>query len=156
MKIFLPFVRSPLLSLDQEEDILFEILQTSSYQKRTHMVPDSLLWMAAQKRADDMAEKNYFSHISPTGVAPNDVAREVGYELPDWYKAGKNNIEAISIGSGKPENVALAWLNSKKGHRAQVFGEDKFYLEQECIGIGRSKAQDGRIITVFLSAPCME
>lgn len=155
-KIFLPFARKENTTLDQEEDILFDILLTSPYQKRKTMVQHPLLWLAAQKRADDMAEKNYFAHISPTGVAANDVARSVGYVLPDWYPAGKNNIESISIGGGKPENVALAWLNSKKGHRLQVFGDDEFYREQECIGIGRSEAQDGRIISVFLSAPCME
>lgn len=157
-KTFIPFARKEgkESSLDKDEDILFDLIENSSYQKRKAMYRHPLLWLAAQKRADDMAEKDYFAHISPSGVSPNQVVRSVGYVLPDWYPKDKNNVESISIGGGEPENVALAWLNSKKGHRLQVFGEDDFYREQECVGIGRSKARDGRIITVFLSAPCME
>jgi hypothetical protein len=79
----------------------------------------------------------------------------VGYKLPDWWKVKGNNVESIAVGGSKPENIAISWLNSS-GHRKHVFAEDKFYKDQLCAGIGRSKAKDGRLLTVFISAPCAD
>jgi hypothetical protein len=152
-KIFLPFVVKEDSLKDEFEVQLFDLIYQSSYQRRTAMHQHPLLWLAAQKKADDMAEKNYFGHTSPSGFTANELVRSVGYKLPDWYRAKGNNVESISIGGGKPENVAIGWLNSP-GHRKHVFAEDKFYKDQLCIGIGRSIAQDKRMLTVFLSAPC--
>lgn len=153
-KIFLPFVAKETKADDELENILFDLIYHSSYQRRIAMYQNVILWAAAQKKADDMAQKNYFGHTSPSGLTANELVRGMGYELPDWYRAKDNNVESISVGGGKPETVAIAWLNSP-GHRVHVYGEIDFYREQQCVGIGRSTARDGRILTVFISAICI-
>lgn len=153
MKIFLPFVLKDSNENDAVEDMLFDLISNSSYQKRAAMYQNVLLWAAAQRKADDMAEKDYFGHTSPSGLTANELVRDMGYKLPDWYAKKGNNVESISVGGGKPENVMLGWLHSP-GHRKHVFGEIDFYKNQECVGIGKSVAKDGRILTVFISCPC--
>lgn len=139
---------------DDERDTLFDKIKNSSYQRRVSMRKHPLLWLAAQIKADDMAKNNYFYHFSPTGVSPNQVVRSVGYPLPSYYPDNKNNVESLAIGGDDINQTIKAWLESKTGHRLHVFGENDFYRGQRCIGIGRSAAKDGRIISVFLSAPC--
>lgn len=117
------------------------------------MVRHPLLDLAAQKKADDMAEKDYFAHTSPEGITANQNIASVGYKLPDYYFKKPNACESLSIGGHTPEDNAIGWLNSPK-HRPHVYGENNFYREQECIGIGKSISRGGRNIYVFLSAPC--
>jgi hypothetical protein len=152
-KIFLPFIVKEDSLKDEFELQLFTLIYESSYQRRTAMHQHPLLWLAAQKKADDMAEKDYFGHTSPSGFTANELVRSVGYKLPDWYREKGNNVESIAVGGNKPENIAISWLNSPR-HRDHVYAEAAFYKEQQCIGIGKSKAKDGRLLTVFISAVC--
>lgn len=153
-KLFMPSVKKFSLSDLSDTDILFELIKNSPYQQRKLMIRNLLLDLAAQKKADDMAEKDYFSHTSPDGITANENVRSVGYKLPDYYAEKGNNCESLSIGGNRPEDNVAGWLGSPK-HRPHVFGDPTFYIQQECIGIGKAvNKADGRNIYVFLSAVC--
>lgn len=154
---FMPFVKKdgPKKGVDPVEarEALLRIIISAGWQQRQEIVIHPLLVRAAMKRAMSMATRGYFGHTDPDGVTPNEVARSVGYKLPDWYSPKGNNIESIYIGSDEPEDVVNTWFASPKHHDHLV--GDGFYQSQNAIGIGSSTAQDGRAIWVFLSAPNM-
>lgn len=71
----------------------------------------------AQEKAQDMNQKGYFSHTSPTYGSPFDMIRDFGI---DYQSAGEN----IAKGQQSPEEVVNAWMNSE-GHRANIL-DNKF------------------------------
>jgi len=69
---------------------------------------NSLLEIAAQMKADDMAKNSYFSHNSPDGKTPWYWVSLAGYQ----YKyAGEN----LAVNFTDSEEVHTAWRNSR-GH----------------------------------------
>ncbi len=87
---------------------------------------NSLLTTAAQKKVDDMFLKQYFEHVSPSGVKPSDLVLSVGYQ----YKVTGEN---LALGDFKDEkDLVDAWMNSP-GHRANILNKD--YTE---IGVATS------------------
>ncbi len=67
---------------------------------------------AAQLKAQDMATKGYFAHISPEGKTPWYWIEKVGYK----YKyAGEN----LAVNFSDSKDVALAWMNSPT-HKANI------------------------------------
>ncbi len=87
----------------------------------------------AQIKLDDMFAKQYFEHVSPTGVGPGDIAKAVGYA---YVIVGEN----LALGDfGSDEKLVTAWMNSP-GHRANIL--NRFYQE---IGVAVGKGMyDGR------------
>lgn len=67
---------------------------------------------AAQAKADDMAEKNYWSHDTPNGQAPWVFINKYDYT---YQKAGEN----LAYGFSAPGEVLAGWLNSPS-HRENV------------------------------------
>lgn len=68
---------------------------------------------SAQLKLNDMFAKQYFEHVSPTGVGPSDLAKTVGYA---YVVVGEN------LALGNFENNAKlvdAWMASP-GHRANI------------------------------------
>jgi uncharacterized protein YkwD len=76
---------------------------------------EPLLATAAHKHSADMAERDYFDHVTPEGVTPWDRARAEGYDEP----AAEN----IARGQETPEEVVQAWMDSP-GHRANILNCD--------------------------------
>lgn len=72
------------------------------------------LQQAAQRKAQDMVDKDYFSHTSPTYGAPGDMLRSFGIR---FTSAAEN----IAAGYSTPEQVVQGWMNSS-GHRANILG----------------------------------
>ncbi len=70
----------------------------------------------ANVKAQDMNEKGYFSHTSPTYGSPFDMMRDFGIK---YKSAGEN----IAQGQRTPEEVVNAWMNSE-GHRANILSKD--------------------------------
>lgn len=69
--------------------------------------------VVAQKRLDDMFQKQYFEHISPSGIGVSDVAKENGFE---YITIGEN----IALGNFDGDEILVrAWMNSP-GHRANI------------------------------------
>jgi uncharacterized protein YkwD len=83
---------------------------------KNELVINEQLVLAAQLKADDMAQKSYFSHTSPDGKKPWYWLKEVGYE---YRNAGEN----LAVNFVDSEDVHNAWLNSPT-HRANIFRDN--------------------------------
>ncbi len=76
------------------------------------LVRNSLLDLAAQKKAEDMIAKGYFAHFAPDGTSPWHWIDAVGYE---YASAGEN----LAIDFFDSKDVVGAWMNSP-GHRKNI------------------------------------
>ncbi|HLM84271.1 MAG TPA: CAP domain-containing protein, partial [Candidatus Bathyarchaeia archaeon] len=70
---------------------------------------------AAEAKAEDMIDNNYFSHTSPTGTTPWDWFQKVGY---DYNYAGEN----LAMDFHSADNMEEAWMASPT-HRANILNE---------------------------------
>jgi uncharacterized protein YkwD len=70
------------------------------------------LTAAAQAKANDMAKRNYWSHVTPDGKQPWAFVQTAGYE---YEAAGEN----LAYGFGSSDDVVTAWMNSTE-HRANI------------------------------------
>jgi Ca2+-binding RTX toxin-like protein len=100
-----------------------------------------LLGASADFKANEMAAFSYFAHQSQaTGKWPNQLARENGYPLPDWWADDANYIESLNSGSVDPFLVIESFAKSPS-HRRHIFGEGTFADFGE-IGVGRSSTSN--------------
>lgn len=88
---------------------------------------DTKLSGVALKKSQDMQQKNYFSHTSPTYGSPFDMMRDFGVT---YSSAGEN----IAMGQRTPQEVVQAWMNSE-GHRKNILNRDFTH-----IGVGFEQA----------------
>ena len=86
----------------------------------------------ARYKSEDMRDKNYFSHTSPTYGSPFDMMKNFGIK---YMAAGEN----IAMGQPTAASVMTAWMNSP-GHRANILSKN--YTE---IGVGVAKNTSGTI-----------
>ncbi len=86
---------------------------------------DGRLVRAAQSHAEDMQQRDYFSHSTPEGVDPGDRALRAGYR---WSLIAEN----IAWGYPTPESVVEGWQHSA-GHCSNMLGHTFRH-----IGVGRS------------------
>lgn len=95
----------------------------------------------ARYKAQDMINKNYFSHQSPTYGSPFDMMKNFGIK---FTAAGEN----IAMGQRTPAEVMNAWMNSP-GHRANILSPS--YNQ---IGVGLAKDSNGRSywVQMFIKA----
>jgi len=147
-KLFLPSVHQDGV---REAQIMAELIAAAPWQKRKNVVIHPDLMLAAQAKANDMAEKDYFGHVSPDGFTANENVR-VFYALPSHYVLKGNNVESLSIGGSTPEQIVSSLYDSPR-HHDHLTGDHSFYAGQTAIGTGVSKAKDGRKLWVFVSAP---
>lgn len=89
---------------------------------------DGQLSQVARLKSQDMRDKNYFSHTSPTYGSPFDMMKSYGIS---YRTAGEN----IAAGQATPAQVVQAWMNSP-GHRANI-------LNSQYTHIGVGYAQGG-------------
>ena len=73
---------------------------------------DWQLSRVARYKSQDMKDKNYFSHTSPTYGTPFQMMKSFGIT---YRYAGEN----IAKGQKTPQAVVTAWMNSS-GHRANI------------------------------------
>ncbi|MBE6915983.1 MAG: SafA/ExsA family spore coat assembly protein [Ruminococcaceae bacterium] len=66
----------------------------------------------ARYKSQDMKDKGYFSHTSPTYGSPFEMMKKFGIS----YRAAAEN---IAKGQRTPQEVVNAWMNSS-GHRANI------------------------------------
>lgn len=93
------------------------------------------LCRVARFKAEDMRNKNYFSHTSPTYGSPFDMMKNFGI---NFSAAGEN----IAQGQQTPADVMKSWMNST-GHRQNILNTR--YTE---IGVGIAKSSSGVITWV--------
>ena len=73
---------------------------------------DAELSYIARLKSQDMCDKKYFSHTSPTYGSPFQMMKDFGVS---YRSAGEN----IAMGQRTPSEVVTAWMNSP-GHRANI------------------------------------
>ncbi|MFC0523572.1 CAP domain-containing protein [Pontibacillus salicampi] len=119
--------------LSQYEQKVVEL--TNEERKAQGLEPlqiDKELSNVAEKKSEDMAANNYFSHNSPTYGSPFDMMDQFGV---DYRTAGEN----IAKGQRTPQEVVDGWMNSE-GHRKNIMNESFTH-----IGVGY--VEDGNIWT---------
>ncbi len=88
---------------------------TNEARKQNGLAPLSTHWelsRVARYKSQDMVDKHYFSHTSPTYGSPFDMMKAFGIS----YRAAGEN---IAYGQRTPQEVVNAWMNSP-GHRANI------------------------------------
>ena len=97
------------------------------------LAPLKLNWQlsrVARYKSQDMIDKGYFSHQSPTYGSPFVMMKNFGIR---YTAAGEN----IAYGQKTAKEVMTGWMDSA-GHRANIL--NKSYTE---IGVGLAKKADG-------------
>lgn len=84
----------------------------------------------ARYKSQDMINKSYFSHTSPTYGSPFTMMESFGLR---FSAAGEN----IAMGQRTPQEVVNAWMNSP-GHRSNILSPN--YAQ---IGVGLAKDKNG-------------
>lgn len=88
---------------------------------------DTELSKVARAKSQDMKDRNYFDHTSPTYGSPFDMMKQFGI---NYSSAGEN----IAKGQTTPQQVVQAWMNSE-GHRANILNASYTH-----IGVGYVQA----------------
>lgn len=111
---------------------------------------------AAEFRAKDMANRDYFEHITPEGIGPNYYISKAGYYLnDDWLKDIKaNNFESIAANHATAVDAIKAFIIGKDSpgfmHRKHILGMDNWYGSLYDIGIGFAKVAEGSTYKTYL------
>ncbi len=96
-----------------------------------------LLNTTAQSHSDDMAARDFFDHVSPTGKTIGDRATRAGYP---W----RTVLENLAAGQDNPVEVVKGWINSPP-HRKALLARDI-----DDAGVGYTfLAQDGGLVRSF-------
>ena len=122
---------------DRRDDLLRgAMLCLHNVERERHDLPalrrNARLERAAQAHADDMAEREFFDHVTPDGVEPDQRMRRAGYR-------GRLVAENLAHGdaeAGAPGSMLDGWMHSP-GHRKNILHPR---LREIGIGIGH----DGR------------
>ena len=81
---------------------------------------DWQLSRVARYKSEDMKNKNYFSHTSPTYGSPFEMMKSFGIS---YKTAGEN----IARGYATPKAVVDGWMNSS-GHRANILNKNYTHI----------------------------
>ena len=132
-----PFAAFADYVLSPEEAVIAGYMVNDPDQQRPAMQLDPILSQVARERAQDMADRDYFSHTNPDGFAANYLVWEAGYDLPAFWGHGPadNYIESIAAGYASPADTWVDWMNSPP-HRTHILAIDPFYQNQTSYGVG--------------------
>jgi len=103
------------------------------------LVMNPTLNLAAMAKAQDMINKNYFSHTSPEGVKPWYWFQVLGY---DYTYAGEN----LAEGYNDPVELEKSWMGSPT-HRANILSP--FYSE---VGLAVAEDHNTNIVVQFFAS----
>lgn len=136
-KIFLPIIIKPICLSQAQEQELANLLLNDPGQQHPVLTCHPILAQVARQRAEDMAQRDYFDHVTPEGYGPNYLVRQAGYVLPSYYSTAldANNIESIAAGNATAAATWQQWMGSTP-HRTQLLGLGSFFAEQTEYGIG--------------------
>lgn len=95
-----------------EQEVVRLVNQHRAANGLSPLTSDWQLSRVARYKSQDMHDKNYFSHTSPTYGSPFDMISAFGIS---YRSAGEN----IAKGYQTPQAVVNGWMNSS-GHRANI------------------------------------
>lgn len=100
---------------EEEKDMLANLNGVRYVQGLKALKPDWRLMAAARKHATEMANQNFFDHVSPDGETLVDRLDSVGY---DFRFAAEN----IAAGRRNPVDVTSDWMTSEN-HRVNMLSD---------------------------------
>jgi len=112
-----------------QENLLLETNRRRDISKIDDLKINKKLSEAAQDKAEDMVEKDYWSHLTPDGDSPWTFVDEAGYE---YSRAGEN----LAYGFSNSEQVIAGWMNSQS-HKENML--DDGFSE---VGFGFANSQN--------------
>ncbi len=112
--------------LNFEEEVVRLVNQERAKHGLNPLKSNWELARVARIKSEDMRDRNYFSHTSPTYGSPHQMIRNFGIS----YRSSGENIAA---GQSTPQAVFQAWMNSS-GHRQNILSSN--YTE---IGVGYAR-----------------
>lgn len=111
-------------NIDNVKNVENEVLALVNEERaKVGLKPLEMDWelaRVARMKSQDMAEKGYFSHTSPTYGSPFDMMKQFGIQFKG---AGEN----IASGQRTPQEVMNSWMNSQ-GHRANILKPEFTHL----------------------------
>ncbi|MBI1971516.1 MAG: hypothetical protein HYS52_01540 [Candidatus Wildermuthbacteria bacterium] len=125
--------------------VLADLTNSRRVEQQLNMLAVSpLLSNAAQQKANDMAQREYFAHVNPEGKTPWDWFQEAGYS---FSYAGEN----LAINFVDSEELIESWMASPS-HRDNILNRN---FTEIGIGIARGnyKGQEVTFIAQFFARP---
>lgn len=124
--------------LGTQQDFSSQSLLTASNQQRVAGQAAALtinpqLTTAAQLKANDMAQQNYWDHTAPDGQTAWMLIAAQGYQ---YQQAGEN----LAYGFADAEQVITGWMNSPE-HRANLLHAD---YQEVGFGVAQARNYQGR------------
>lgn len=107
-----PVDTAPVDNLTYEEQVAALVNKERAANGLAALKLNAELSRVARAKSQDMRDRKYFSHTSPTYGSPFDMMRAFGIT---YRTAGEN----IAMGYATPQAVVTAWMNSP-GHRANI------------------------------------
>ncbi|MDA8611308.1 CAP domain-containing protein [Candidatus Pacebacteria bacterium] len=148
---FLSILFSPLASSfkDNLAAILPQVLVLATNEERQDrnlgmLNTNEKLVLAAQLKADDMAEREFFAHVNPDGNQPWYYIQQAGYE----FDAAGENLAVNFIDS---DDVHRAWMKSPT-HKANIV-QNKFTEIGIATSRGRYEGKDVIFVAQFFATP---
>ncbi len=124
-KVTVPLLEESITSYEQQ---VIDLVNEIRVQNGLHtLTANWQLSRIARYKSQDMHDRKYFSHTSPTYGSPFDMIKNFGVS---YRTAGEN----IAQGYTTPQAVVNGWINSS-GHRANILNAS--YTE---IGVGYVKS----------------
>jgi uncharacterized protein YkwD len=112
-----------------------EVLERVNDERLRHgrdpLLRHSALDRAAQRHAEDMLRRRYFSHVGPEGESVRDRVRATGYR---WRVVGEN----LASGPRSPAEAVRGWMGSP-AHR-RILLDDRF----SDLGVGYAEGGPAR------------
>ena len=126
-----PFQAAADYVLSAQESLIAGHLVNDPGQQRPALQLDPILSRIARERAEDMAARNYFSHVNPDGWAANALVLDAGYILPSaWGTELTNNyLESIAAGHSDAADTWADWMGSTP-HRTHLLALDPGLLNR--------------------------
>ena len=122
-----------------EKNELFNLINNARKNAGVSLLQkDDSLYDAAQVKTDDMVNKNYFAHNSPTYGTPFELMRDLGIS----FKTAGENI----AGNTSVKGAFDSWMNSTS-HKANILSTNYNYIG---IGISKSKTYGYVFSTMFI------
>jgi len=114
-----------------EHDVVQLVNQERAKYGLPGLKPDWQVARVARHKSQEMRDKGYFSHTSPTFGSPFEMLK--AYNI-SYRAAGEN----IAMGQSTPQEVVRAWMNSE-GHRKNILSKNFTH-----IGVGYVEGGSGR------------
>ena len=125
--------------------------------KHTLLLWNDTLAKAAEKKAADMAAKNYLAHVDPKGYGMNYRIDQAGYSInPKWLKNKSDNFFESIYGGSEDSETAIKILIidygfPSFGHRKHMLGIGEWDASLTDIGIGIARREQGSKYQMYMS-----